>query len=119
MVLPAGLVSCASFAAIAFSTTPAELFAAMAAIGVSGGFVQPAIGSYTAEVTPSAVRGQALSLQRQANSLVSFIGPVSIGLLADAASCETAIVTTAGLMACCNVVYALRATAPTHHKKER
>ena len=111
-IVPAGLISCAAFASTAMATTQNHFLAAMAIQGICGAFMQPAVGAFTAEVTPSHVRGQAMSLQRQAASVLSLVGPISIGLLADATSCQNAIFLTSALMASCNAYYAFRARHP-------
>jgi len=119
-IIPAGLISCAAFASTAAATTQTHFLAAMAIQGLCGAFMQPAVGAFTAEVTPANVRGQAMSLQRQAGSVLSLIGPISIGLLADATSCQTAIVLTSALMASCNGIYAWKARpAVTEGHKEQ
>ena len=109
LVVPAGLISCAAFSSIAFATTPTHLFAAMAAQGVCSAFVQPAVGAFTAEVTPADKRGQAMSLQRQAGDVLALAGPISIGALADLTSTPTALLTGGGLMALCHVAYGVLA----------
>ena len=134
LIVPAGLLSCAAFSSIAFATTPTMLYAAMAAQGVCSAFVQPAIGAFTAEVTPQQLRGQALGLQvrssliffgcfsssflflpyilfslplqRQCADTLALIGPISIGLLADLTTTPTALLTGGCLMAGCHLVYA-------------
>ena len=106
LIVPAGLLSCAAFSSIAWATTPAMLYAAMATQGLCSAFVQPAIGAFTAEVTPQQLRGQALGLQRQSADTLALLGPISIGLLADLTTTPTALLTGGCLMAGCHLIYA-------------
>eukprot|EP00466_Bigelowiella_natans_P012041 jgi/Bigna1/34837/e_gw1.7.198.1 len=110
MVVPGGLVSSVFFASLAFATSLEQFIAAMAIQGFCGGFYRPAIGAFTAEITSQQIRGQALSLQRQAGSTLSLIGPVSMGLMADATSCASAILVGSVLMMGCHVSYGVLAT---------
>lgn len=105
LVVSGGLASCASFATLAFASTQVHFLAAMAAQGFFAGLMRPAVGAFTAEITPAHQRGQAMSLQRQAGSFLSLIGPVSMGALADLTSCTSAIMLGGGLMAGCHVAY--------------
>ena len=107
LVLPAGLLSCAAFASLAYATELPHFLGAMACQGLAAAFVQPAVGAYTAEITPADKRGQAMSLQRQAQSVIGLIAPVSFGALADFSSCPTAVLLSAGLMGMCHLPYAL------------
>jgi len=108
VVMPAGLLSTVSFAAIAGATNLQHLQIAMALQGFCAGFTVPAQGAFRAEVTPQALRGQAMSLERQAGSIVSLLGPVSMGLLADCTGTQAPILATACLMAGCHIFYLLR-----------
>mmetsp|Transcript_2204 Transcript_2204/g.3755 ORF Transcript_2204/g.3755 Transcript_2204/m.3755 type:complete len:542 (-) Transcript_2204:116-1741(-) len=112
LVLPAGLLSCASFAGLAFSTDLEHYLMAMALQGFCAGFTVSAQGAFRAEVTPQAVRGQALSLERFAGSIIGLIAPVGLGFLADMTSCPSVILLTSGLMAACHAVYFARAGKP-------
>jgi MFS family permease len=99
-----------SFAAVSQATCLEHFCAAMAVQGLCAGFTMPAQGAFAAEITPQDKRGQAMSLQRQAGSVTSLLGPVSFGLLADTTSCTAAVGVTAALMGSCNVMYALKAS---------
>jgi MFS family permease len=110
LVVPAGLVSAGGFAALAFASTQEHVLLAMALQGLAGGFVQPAVGAFKAEVTPPDKRGQANSLQRQASAILSLVGPIGMGLLADVTSCPTAIMISSGLMAGCQAAYGVLAS---------
>mmetsp|Transcript_10172 Transcript_10172/g.25003 ORF Transcript_10172/g.25003 Transcript_10172/m.25003 type:complete len:439 (+) Transcript_10172:188-1504(+) len=110
MIVPGGLISSASFATLAFATSQEQLLAAMALQGFCGGFYRPAIGAFTAEVTPPNMRGQAMSLQRQAGSTLSLMGPITMGLIADMTSCPTAICIGSAMMMVCHASYAILAT---------
>jgi len=116
MIVPGGLLSSLSFASMAFATSTTELLAAMALQGFCGGFYRPAIGAFTAEVTPPEKRGQAMSLQRQAGSSLSLLGPVTMGFIADATNCSTAILFGAALMGSCHLSYAFLAREPKKDK---
>ena len=113
LVLPPGFVSAASFGCISMATSLEHFLAAMAFQGLAAAFTQPAVGAFTAEVTPAEKRGQAMSLQRQASSMVGLLGPVSFGMIADTVGCPAAIMLSSGLMAGCNAVYMMRARAVT------
>ena len=78
----------------------------MAAQGFFGGFSSPAIGAFTAEITPADKRGQAMSLQRQAQSFLTLVGPISLGILADATSPQAVITVVASALTACYVAYA-------------
>mmetsp|Transcript_2640 Transcript_2640/g.5825 ORF Transcript_2640/g.5825 Transcript_2640/m.5825 type:complete len:403 (-) Transcript_2640:205-1413(-) len=110
LVLPAGLLSCASFAGMAFSTSLEHYLMAMALQGFCAGFTVPAQGAFRAEATPQALRGQALSLERFAGSIIGLTGPVALGFLADMTTCPTAMLLTSGLMASCHALYLLGAS---------
>mmetsp|Transcript_34603 Transcript_34603/g.66966 ORF Transcript_34603/g.66966 Transcript_34603/m.66966 type:complete len:99 (+) Transcript_34603:2-298(+) len=86
------------------------MIALMALQGFCGGFYRPALGAFTAEVTPSDKRGQALSLQRQAGSSLSLVGPITMGLISDMTSCDTAIMVGASMMVGCHLSYAVMAS---------
>lgn len=118
LIIPAGLVSCGAFGMMAAATVQSHFVVAMAIQGFCGAFSQPAVGAFTAEVTPPDKRGQAMSLQRQASSGLALAGPISIGLLADATSCQTAILVSSALMACCTGMYAWRAKSTPVAKPE-
>ncbi len=77
----------------------------MAAHGLGEGLLRPSIGAFTAEITPSEIRGLANSLQRQATSVLALVGPVSFGVFADLTSCPTAILLGSGLMMATHVAY--------------
>lgn len=109
IVVPAGLLSCAAFASVGVATSLDQFLAAMAVQGFCAGFTLPAQGAFRAESTPQALRGQAMSLERQAGSVISLVGPIGLGLLADLAGSQTSIFLTASLMAGCHLVYILRA----------
>lgn len=109
LVLPAGFLSSASLGCTAFATSQEHFILAMALQGLGAGFLRPGVGAFTAEITPAHKRGQAMSLQRQAQSVLGLLGPVSMGLLADCTSCPTAIVVGSGLMAACHLAYAVLA----------
>eukprot|EP00930_Biecheleria_cincta_P084792 TRINITY_DN74225_c0_g1_i1.p1 TRINITY_DN74225_c0_g1~~TRINITY_DN74225_c0_g1_i1.p1 ORF type:complete len:515 (-),score=71.95 TRINITY_DN74225_c0_g1_i1:97-1641(-) len=117
LVLPAGLTSCAAFASIAFASSLDHFYIAMAMQGFCAGFNLPAQGAFRAEVTPQKVRGQAMSLERQAGSMIGLAGPITWGLLADLTSCPTAILFTSSLMVTCHLAYWLRAMSPTISSK--
>eukprot|EP00928_Gymnodinium_smaydae_P022595 TRINITY_DN18928_c0_g1_i1.p1 TRINITY_DN18928_c0_g1~~TRINITY_DN18928_c0_g1_i1.p1 ORF type:complete len:471 (-),score=44.14 TRINITY_DN18928_c0_g1_i1:95-1507(-) len=112
LVIPAGLTSCGAFASLAFASSIEHFYVAMALQGFCAGFNLPAQGAFRAEVTPQNVRGQAMSLERQAGSIVGLVGPVSFGMLADLSSCPTAILFTSTLMVTCHFAYLLRAFSP-------
>jgi len=112
LVIVPSLFACASFGMLGVASELNHYLAVMACQGLVGAFTQPAVGAFQAEVTPSNKRGQAMSLQRQAGSITSLLGPVSFGILADTVGCAPCIMLTAGLMGACNVVYLARATAP-------
>eukprot|EP00468_Gymnochlora_sp_CCMP2014_P013464 CAMPEP_0167765852 /NCGR_PEP_ID=MMETSP0110_2-20121227/14959_1 /TAXON_ID=629695 /ORGANISM="Gymnochlora sp., Strain CCMP2014" /LENGTH=460 /DNA_ID=CAMNT_0007653695 /DNA_START=87 /DNA_END=1469 /DNA_ORIENTATION=- len=105
VVVPAGLISTFSFASLAFATSQVHLLAAMGVMGFCAGFKHPAVGAVTAEVTTPSERGQAMSLQRQAGSMLSLIGPISMGVISDLTNSPTAILTGATLMGICNLAY--------------
>merc|ERR1712187_1100485 len=108
IVLPAGLLSSVSFAATGLASDLNHFLAAMAVQGFCAGFTVPAQGAFRAEVTPQEKRGQAMSLERQAGSIVSLIGPVTWGVLADLTSCQSAIWLASGMQAVCIVAYFVR-----------
>ena len=109
IIVPAYLLSTFAFAATAFSTDQSHFLISMAVQGCFNALAQPSIGAFTAEITPSRIRGQALSMQRQASSLIALCGPISLGLLVDATSCQTVILGTSISMAALSGVYAWRA----------
>jgi len=109
LVLPAGLVSCVAFASAAFAPSLEHFVAAMALQGFCAGFNLPAQGAFRAEVTPRELRGQAMSLERQAGSVIGLLGPVVWGLMADLTNCPTTILFTSSLMVMCHVTYLIRA----------
>lgn len=113
LVIPAGLTSCVAFGSLALASSIDHFYIAMALQGFCAGFNLPAQGAFRAEVTPQHLRGQAMSLERQAGSMIGLVGPVSMGLLADFTSCPTAILFTSSLMVCCHLAYLLRAVSPT------
>jgi len=117
LIVPAGLASAAAFGSLAFATCPEHYYAAMAMQGVAAGFAQPALGAFTAEVTPANKRGQAMSFQRQAGDAIALVGPVGLGLLADFSSCPTAIMVTSVMMASCNLVFLTRARGLSDEEK--
>eukprot|EP00405_Crypthecodinium_cohnii_P044107 CAMPEP_0206585046 /NCGR_PEP_ID=MMETSP0325_2-20121206/36163_1 /ASSEMBLY_ACC=CAM_ASM_000347 /TAXON_ID=2866 /ORGANISM="Crypthecodinium cohnii, Strain Seligo" /LENGTH=723 /DNA_ID=CAMNT_0054092477 /DNA_START=186 /DNA_END=2353 /DNA_ORIENTATION=- len=109
LVMPAGVVSCLAFASVGFATSLDQFLAAMAVQGFCAGFTVPAHGAFRAEVTPQALRGQAMSLERQAGSIISLAGPVTMGVLADVMGGQASIFMTAILMAGCHVLYMIKA----------
>jgi len=109
LVIPAGLVSCVSFAATAGASCLEHFVASMAVQGFCAGFTVPAQGAFRAEVTPQAVRGQAMSLERQAGAAISLCGPVCMGLLSDVVGSQASILLTSVLMVGCHIIYLLRA----------
>ena len=79
ILLPAGLVQCAAFGSLALATSVEHFYASMALQGFCSGFIQPAISSFTAEVTEQRMRGQAMSLQREAGDFMFLAGPIALG----------------------------------------
>lgn len=109
LVLPAGLISCVSFASLSMASSLEHFLVAMAVQGVCAGFTVPSMGAFRIEVTPQEKRGQALSLERQLGSAIGLLGPISLGLLSDCAGAPAAILLTSSLMTLCHAVYLLRA----------
>lgn len=113
LIVPAGLISSFAFSLSAVATTQTHFLAIMAVQGMCGAVMQPSVGAFTAEITPSHLRGQAMSLQRQAASILALVTPISMGLLVDATSCEMTIGVASMLTASCSAVYAYRASSST------
>ena len=109
IIVPAYLLSTLAFAATAFSTEQSHFLISMAVQGCFNALAQPSIGAFTAEITPSRIRGQTLSMQRQASSLIALCGPISLGLLVDTTSCQSVILGTSISMAALSGVYGWRA----------
>eukprot|EP00658_Telonema_sp_P-2_P023528 TRINITY_DN19436_c0_g2_i1.p1 TRINITY_DN19436_c0_g2~~TRINITY_DN19436_c0_g2_i1.p1 ORF type:complete len:464 (-),score=91.84 TRINITY_DN19436_c0_g2_i1:312-1703(-) len=115
LVVPAGFASAGAFASMAFASSIEHYYMAMAVQGISAGFLQPAVGAFTAHITPTDKRGQAMSFQRQAGDGIALVGPVGLGLLADVTTCPLAILFTSGLMGGCNLAYLLKAHKKAEH----
>ena len=64
IIVPAYLLSTFAFAATAFSTDQSHFLISWPVQGCFNALAQPSIGAFTAEITPSRIRGQALSMQR-------------------------------------------------------
>ena len=110
LVVPALFGSQVAFASLAFVSDPAAVYTAVLLQGVATGLVASAVGAFSAEVTPQATRGQAMSLQRQAGSSLALFSPIALGLLADCSSRPVAIVATSSVMAACTFGYMYLAT---------
>ena len=108
IILPAALLQCAAFGSLAFASSVDHFYAAMAVQGFASGFIQPAISTFTAELTEQKNRGQALSLQRQAGDAIFLLGPLGFGYLADVTSFDFTILVTSGLLLLGNGTYLLR-----------
>jgi MFS family permease len=110
LVVPALFGSQVVFASLAFASDPTAVYTAVLLQGVATGIVASAVGAFSAEVTPQATRGQAMSLQRQAGSSLALFSPIALGLLADCTSRPVAIVATSSVMAACTFGYMYLAT---------
>ena len=108
ILLPAGMVQCAAFGSLALATSVEHFYASMALQGFCSGFIQPAISSFTAEVTEQRMRGQAMSLQARSGRFYVLAGPIALGALADATSYNTTIMFTSFLLLLGNSAFLLR-----------
>jgi len=109
LVVPALLTSHLAFGTLALATGFETFMASLVCSHLMSSLAGPAVQSYTAEVTPIAVRGQAMSLARTAGGLCSVCSPIALGVWADLMSCESAIVVAAGLNTGCAIFFAVRA----------
>ena len=55
----------------------------------------PALTAYTADISGTENRGQAMALARQASDVAFLVAPVGLGALAELTSCNTALQITA------------------------
>jgi MFS family permease len=92
------LVSQLAYGALAGAHSYDAFVLVLVASSFGSGLAGPAVGALMAEITPSAIRGQALSVHRTAADLFGLVSPIALGLIADVYSCPLALLASAGSM---------------------
>ena len=109
LIVPGLALSNLAFGSLVLASERESFFALLLLSNLSMAVVSPAISAFTAEVLAPEVRGQAMSISRSAADVASLGAPLALGMLADATSCGTSILATAGLCASCTTIFSLRA----------
>ena len=107
--MPGLALSNLAFGSLVLAGEKESFFALLLLSNLANAVVSPAISAFTAEVLAPEVRGQAMSISRSAADVASLGAPLALGMLADATSCGTSILATAGLCGSCTTLFALRA----------
>ena len=109
LIVPGLALSNLAFGSLVFADSKEAFFALLLLSNFSSACVSPALSAFTAEVLPPEARGQALAVSRMSADVASLGAPLALGMLADATTSGTAIVTTACLCGSGTALFALRA----------
>ena len=81
--------------------------------GIGGAMASPGLTAFAVDIARDPrQRSQALALSNSANDLSFLVCPISLGALAQATDCSTALLATGGIITGLNLAFALRTTEP-------
>lgn len=81
----AAIVQALALATVGLSASTVAFWVAITVIGITGGFIGPALATSMVEITPTAALGSATGLQRTVGDAGFVLGPVVVGGLMDLA----------------------------------
>ncbi|KAJ9450380.1 Quinolone resistance protein NorA [Diplonema papillatum] len=113
-IVPAAIVCAASSACLAVCQTHAGFLAAIVVWGLGTSIMHPGLKALAAEIAPPHLKGEALSLSRQAGDVAFLIGPLALGFIADAFSCGSALLVTSFAYAAAAVFFTLKTRPKTN-----
>ena len=116
-IVPAAGLICAGVVLTAAVTPETAslytLFPPIMVWGLGNTMINPGLMAFAADIAEDeTTRSQALALSSSASDLSFLVCPISLGALAQLTDCPTALLTTAGVIGCLNLAFALRSTEP-------
>jgi MFS family permease len=119
-LVPALAVMALCTGALGFARSPALFVLVLAALGLASSYQRPGPTAMVADVAPPGSRGVAVSGFRTAGDVGAFVGPITVGLAAQAWGYRAAfIIVAAAVGAAALVTAAARETAPSQQAVSR
>jgi len=109
LVAPATIAAAMGCLGVAFLSEWSHFVAAYMLWSLGTSMLSPALNAYAADIAPKENTGSALALSRQAQDLVFFLAPPSLGLLLDVHPGPAAMACTAGVTMLGGLLFRLRA----------
>lgn len=83
--------------------------------GAGNSLITPGLTAYAVDLAPEAQKGSVLSLMRQAGDIAFLVGPIGLGLLAEATSYPVALGFTSAVMTSTSVLFSYMADSNRTH----
>eukprot|EP01064_Diplonema_japonicum_P037082 TRINITY_DN8601_c2_g1_i1.p1 TRINITY_DN8601_c2_g1~~TRINITY_DN8601_c2_g1_i1.p1 ORF type:complete len:468 (+),score=43.31 TRINITY_DN8601_c2_g1_i1:52-1404(+) len=94
-LIPSALLCASSAVCLSMCSTYPTFVAAIVAWGLGTSIMHPGLMALAADIAPPHLRGEALSLSRQAGDIAFLIGPLTLGAIAQWSSCGVGLMVTA------------------------
>jgi len=109
IVVPSALCIACGAGAMAMVDSYAPFLAAVILWGTGNSLLTPGLTAFTVDLAPESQKGSVLSLTRQAGDLAFLVGPIGLGMLAEATSISHSLALTSAVVFGTNVFFALKA----------
>eukprot|EP00054_Salpingoeca_dolichothecata_P010968 m.60948 g.60948 ORF g.60948 m.60948 type:complete len:179 (+) comp19234_c0_seq1:191-727(+) len=107
-MIPAACLAILGATSLAFTDSFYPFVSCMFAWGLGMQLLSPGLSALAVDISPSHQRGQALSLHRQFGDFSFMLGPITLGVLADATSHSHSLLLYSGLVGLAVATFARR-----------
>ena len=106
-IVPSGVLVGLAMCLIAVANSHTTFFAAVVVYGVASSLAGPAPAAYAVDISPPGLRGLAMGMFRSAGDVGFLVGPLALGLIADRATFDWALIADGGVMIVASLAFLL------------